>query len=196
MRTKRTNQELVLKIVVIGVLTALAIGLSLIKLPITGVSVTLLLPVVIIGSALYGPWVGAWLTVIPNIIAYFTEGALFMVYSPIGGFATIVLKGILAGIAGGFIYKALSPKLPMVAITCASVAAPLINTGVFILGSYILIWDKMLEAAVDTGIAPEFAGIAILLGLGFNCVVELILNIVLAPAIFKILQIVTKKKLV
>ena len=196
MRTKRTNQELVLKIVVIGVLTALAIGLSLIKLPITGVSVTLLLPVVIIGAALYGPWVGAWLTIIPNIIAFFVEGALFMVYNPIGGLVTIVLKGILAGIAAGFICKALSKKRPMVAITVASIAAPLVNTGVFILGSYILVWDKMIEAAVEAGVAPEFAGIAILLGLGFNCAVELILNIVLAPAIFKILQIVTKKKLV
>ena len=196
MRTKRTNQELVLKIVVIGVLTALAIGLSLIKLPITGVSVTLLLPVVIIGAALYGPWVGAWLTIIPNIIAFFVEGALFMVYNPIGGLVTIVLKGILAGIAAGFICKALSKKRPMVAITVASIAAPLVNTGVFILGSYILVWDKMIEAAVEAGVAPEFAGITILLGLGFNCAVELILNIVLAPAIFKILQIVTKKKLV
>ena len=196
MRTKRTNQELVLKIVVVGVLTALAIGLSLIKLPITGVSVTLLLPVVIIGAALYGPWVGAWLTIIPNIIAFFVEGALFMVYNPIGGLVTIVLKGILAGIAAGFICKALSKKRPMVAITVASIAAPLVNTGVFILGSYILVWDKMIEAAVEAGVAPEFAGIAILLGLGFNCAVELILNIVLAPAIFKILQIVTKKKLV
>ena len=177
-------------------MTALAIGLSLIKIPITGVSVTLLLPVVIVGAALYGPWVGAWLTVIPNIIAFFVEGALFMVYSSIGGFATIVLKGILAGIASGFIYKALSKKRPMVAITVASIAAPLVNTGVFILGSYILVWDKMIEAAVDTGIAAEFAGIAILLGLGFNCAVELILNIVLAPAIFKILQIVTKEKLI
>ena len=192
---RRKDQVLVFKIVIIGVLTALSIGLSLIKLPITGVSVTLLLPVVIIGAALYGPWVGAWLTVVPNIIAYFTEGALFMAYSPIGGFATILLKGILAGIAAGFIYKALSKKHPMLAITCASVAAPLINTGVFILGSYVLIWDKMIDAALETGIAPEFAGIAIFLGLGFNMVVELILNIVLCPGIFRILQIVTKKKL-
>ena len=195
MAKKRKDQDLVFKIVIIGVLTALSVGLSMIKLPITGVSVTLLLPVVIIGAALYGPWVGAWLTVIPNIIAYFTEGALFMMYSPIGGFATIVLKGILAGIAAGFIYKALSKKHPIVAVTLASIAAPLINTGVFVFGSYVLVWDKMIDAALEAGVAHEFASIAILLGLGFNMVVELILNVALCPGIFRILQIVTKKKL-
>ena len=197
MKTKRTNQELVLKIVVIGVLTALAIALCLTPIRITaGVSITLVLPVVVIGAALYGPWIGAWLTIIPNIIAFFVDGALFMTYNPVGGFITILLKGILAGIAAGFICKALQKRLPMVAITCASIAAPIINTGVFLLGSYFLVWDKMVEAAIDGGIAPEFAGIAVLLGLGINFALELILNIVLAPAIFKILQIITKKKLV
>ena len=54
MKTKRTNQELVLKIVVIGVLTALAIALCLTPIRITaGVSITLVLPVVVIGAALY-----------------------------------------------------------------------------------------------------------------------------------------------
>lgn len=197
MRTKRTNQELALKIVVIGVLTALAIALCLTPIKITaGVSITLVLPVVVIGAALYGPWIGAWLTIIPNVIAFFVDGALFMTYSPIGGFIVILLKGILAGVAAGFICKALQKRLPMVAITCAAVASPVINTGIFILGSYILIWDKMVEVAVDGGVDPEFAGIAILLGLGINFVLELILNVVLAPAIFKILQIITKKKLV
>ena len=114
MRTKRTNQELVLKIVVVGVLTAMSIGLSMIKLPITGVSVTLLLPVVIIGAALYGPWVGAWLTVVPNIIACFTEGALFFNWSPVGCVLTLLLKGILAGIASGFIYKHFLKNTPSV----------------------------------------------------------------------------------
>ena len=192
MRTKRTNQELVLKIVVVGVLTAMSIGLSMIKLPITGVSVTLLLPVVIIGAALYGPWVGAWLTVVPNIIACFTEGALFFNWSPVGCVLTLLLKGILAGIASGFIYKALSKKHPIGAITCSAVAAPILNSGVFLLGCYIFIWDHMVAEAVAEG----YTAAAVLLGLGFNFVVELILNIVLCPAIFKILQIVTKKKLI
>ena len=49
---------------------------------------------------------------------------------------------------------------------------------------------------VAEAVAEGYTAAAVLLGLGFNFVVELILNIVLCPAIFKILQIVTKKKLI
>jgi predicted membrane protein len=102
MKKKATNQENIKKLVLIGLLTALTIALSYIKIPLVGtVTITLVLPVVVIGAALCGPWVGAWLTVIPNISA-FTEAGIFMVYSPVGCIATLLLKGILAGLAAGF----------------------------------------------------------------------------------------------
>lgn len=188
---KSKNNESVRKLALIGLLTALTMALSYIKIPLFGtVTITLVLPVVVIGAALCGPLVGAWLTFIPNISA-FSEAGIFMVYSPAGCIATLLLKGILAGLAAGFIYKALSKKHPIGAVTCSAVVAPVVNSGVFFLGCYIFVWEEILEAAKASGV-----GVAVLiLGLVvINFVAELILNLILCPTLLRIIQIASKRK--
>ena len=190
MRDNRQNQNLVRKITIIGLFTALAVVLSLIKIPIMGVSITLVLPVVIIGAALCGSWVGAWLTVIPNIIAL-GEAGIFLTESPFGCVLTLLLKGILAGLAAGYIYKLLSKKHPIGAVTCAAIVTPTVNTAVFVLGVYVFIWNQMLEVAAEKGISIGL----LLFGLAiFNYIIELVLNIILCPTIMRIINIVSKKK--
>lgn len=188
----KSKHELVQKIALVGLLTALATVLSYIKIPIvSSATVTLVLPVVVIGAALCGPLVGAWLTVIPTLTA-FGEAALFMTYSPVGTVLTLFLKGILAGLAAGCVYKLLSPKHPIGAVTCAAVIAPIINSGIFVLGCYIFIWDALVGMATEANV-----GIGLLLfGLaGMNFIVELLLNIILCPAILRIIQIATKNRI-
>ncbi len=191
MKESNSNQDSVRKLALIGLLTALATALSFIKIPILGASITLVLPVVIIGGALCGPLVGAWLTVLPNIIA-FTEAGIFLMYSPAGCVATLLLKGLLAGFVAGSVYKVLSKKHPIGAVACSAVVAPVINSGTFVLGCYLFIWDQLISLAGENGV-----GIGILIfGLaGLNFIIELILNIILCPSILRILQIATKKKL-
>ncbi len=192
MKTKIQKNDLIKKITLVGLLTALATVLSYIKIPLVGsASITLVLPVVVIGAALGGPVVGAWLTVIPNLTA-FSEAGIFMVYSPYGCIATLMLKGLLAGFFAGVVYKCLSKKHPIGAVTCSAVVAPVINTSVFVLGCYLFIWNQLIEKATEAGV-----GIGMLLfGLaGMNFIVELLLNIVLCPAILRIIQIASKRNL-
>ena len=192
MKESKFNQESIRKLTLVALLTALATALSFIKIPILGASITLVLPVVIIGGAIYGPFVAAWLTVIPNLIAL-TEAGIFLVTSPVGCVATLLLKGILAGFVSGVVYKALSKKHPIGAVTCAAVVAPVTNSGVFVLGCYIFIWDYLVSLAGENGV-----GIGLLLfGLaGLNFIIELVLNVILCPSILRIIQIASKKKLV
>ena len=190
MKANRNNRALIRKLALVGLLTAIAVVFSYIKIPLVGtVTVTLVLPVVVIGAALCGPIVGAWLTIIPNISA-FSEAGIFMVYQPVGCIITLLLKGILAGLAAGFVYKLLSKKHPIGAVACAAVAAPVVNTGVFVAGCYIFIWEEILVEAANAGI-----GIGVLLlGLaGINFVVELVLNLILCPTILRIIKIGSKK---
>ena len=190
MKNNKSNQEAVRKLTLAGLLTALATALSFIKIPILGVSITLVLPVVVIGAALCGPLVGAWLTVIPNILA-FSEAGLFLTYSPAGCVATLLLKGILAGLVAGVVYKALSKKHPIGAVTVSAILAPIINSGVFILGCYIFIWDQLVITAREKGVSIGL----LVLGLGvLNGIIELMLNLILCPAILRVIQIITKKK--
>ena len=188
---KMTKHEIIKKTALVGLLTALATVLSFIKIPVVSTAtVTLVLPVVVIGAALCGPIVGAWLTVIPTITS-FAEAALFMTYSPFGTVVTLFLKGILAGLAAGFVYKLLSAKHPIGAVTCSAAIAPVVNSGVFLLGCYIFLWDVLVEMAESNGV-----GIGLLLfGLvGMNFAIELVLNIILCPAILRIIKIATGKK--
>ena len=185
---KRYQNIEVKKLATVAILTALTTVLSLIKIPIIGASVTLVLPVVVIGAALYGPIVGAWLTVIPNLIA-FGEAGIFMIYSPAGCVITLLLKGILAGLAAGFIYKLLSGKRPILAVTCAAAAAPIINSGIFALGCYLFIWDELVGMAGEYGVG---IGMLIFGLVGLNFIVELVINIVLCPTILRIIHIAPK----
>lgn len=191
MINNRNSHDYAKKIALVGLLTALATVLSFIKIPVVSTAtVTLVLPVVVIGAALCGPIVGAWLTVIPNLTA-FGEAGLFLTYSPIGCIATLLLKGILAGFTAGIIYKQISKKHPIGAVTCSAVVTPIVNSGIFVLGCYIFIWDKLVALAAENsvGIGMLLFGLA-----GMNFILELILNLVLCPAILRIIQIATKKK--
>ena len=192
MKQKSRNSAVVRKITLVGLLTAMATLLSCIKIPVFGtVSITLVLPVIVIGAAICGPWVGAWLTVIPNLIA-FGEAGVFMVYAPAGCVATLLLKGLLAGFLAGFVYKHLSKKHPIGAVTCAAVVAPTVNTLVFVLGCYLFVWEQLVALAGENGIGIGM----LLLGLaGLNYVIEMIINVVLCPSILRIIQIATKRNL-
>ena len=190
MRGTKRDKEFTRKTTLIGLLTALAVVLSYIKIPIISTAtVTLVLPVVVVGAILCGPIVGAWLTVIPAITA-FPEAALFMTYNPGGTVLTLILKGLLAGFVSGMVYKLLSKKHAKGSVICAAAVAPVVNTGTFLLGCYIFIWPELVELAMENGV-----GIGLLLfGLaGMNFIVEMILNIVLCPAIVRIIELAKKK---
>ena len=73
---------------------------------------------------------------------------------------------------------------------CAAAVAPIVNTGVFLLGCYIFIWPELITLAKENGV-----GIGLLLfGLaGMNFIVEMILNIILCPAIVRVIDLAKKK---
>ena len=190
MKSEKFDPILIRKITLVGLLTALTVALSFVKIPIIGASITLVLPVVVIGAALCGPFVGAWLTIIPNILA-FTEAGIFITYSPAGCVATLLLKGILAGLSAGFVYKLMSARHPIGAVTLSAVVAPTVNSLTFFLGCYIFIWQELIAVAEEKGVG---IGLLVFGLVVLNYIIELILNIVLCPTILRIIKIAEKKK--
>ena len=192
MKHRKEQHELVKRLVLIGLFTALTVVFGFIKIPIMGVTVKMDLPVVILGAVILGPIAGAWLTVIPTLITFITgEAALFMTYSPFGTFLTIFLKGVLAGLAAGFVYKTLCKKHPIGAVTCAAAVAPVVNSGVFLLGCYVFIWEHLVVLAEQSQVSI----FVLILGLVLiNFVIELVMNVILCPTIYRVLQSATKGK--
>ena len=147
-----------------------------------------LIPIAI-GACLCGPIVGAWLGLIFGIIVLATGGgALFFAFSIPGTIITVLLKGTAAGFASGLVYKLLEKKLGFFSAIFASLACPLVNTGIFLLGSAVFFMPYAAAIGELVGIDEAGFGVFIALALG-NFLIEVLMSTVLAPVFVRILKI-------
>lgn len=193
--TSRWNAKKTMMIVVMGLLTAIVVVLQIfasgIRLNPT-TCITLVLAPTIVGAALYGWKAGAWLgAVFSAVVLISGQAGLFMAMSIPGTIVTVMLKGTLAGIAGGAMYRLVEKKNRVAAVIAAGVVTPLVNTGIYILGCLIFFNDYLQVGAAADG-RGMFAYI-ILVMVGLNFVIELAINLVLSSAILFILNFVQKK---
>ena len=94
-----------------------------------------------------------------------------------------LLKGTAAGYVAGLVYRAISKKNALAGVIVAAAAAPVINTGLFVL-AMLLFYQPQLQAwAGDTAVATY-----IVTGLvGVNFLLELGVNLVLSPTITRLI---------
>ncbi len=151
-------------------------------------SISLVLVPIVVGAALYGIAIGAWLGFVFGLVVLLSgDAAAFMVISPIGTILVVLLKGILAGLCAGAVYRALS-KHELPAVVCSAVTAPVVNTGIFLLGCLVFFMPTIREWAEALGFAS--AGKYMILGLvGGNFLFELLFNIVLSPVIVRLVKL-------
>ena len=175
-------------IVGIGLLTAIVVVLQFISmwLRFSAFSITLTLVPIVVGAALYGKWAGAWLGFAFGIAVLLTGDAnAFLAISVPGTIITVLLKGALSGLCAGLVYRALCKKNQIAAVIAAAVTAPVVNTGVFLLGCCAFFLDtlKVWAGEMDV-VAYMFIGLV-----GLNFLIELGINLVLNPAIVSIIKI-------
>lgn len=186
------------KIIGLGLFTAIVIVLQLLGsfIKFGVVSISLVLIPIVVGAALYGIGAGAWLgTVFAVVVLLQPDTALFLNMSVIGTILTVMLKGILAGVAAGGVYKLLSKKNKYLGVISAAIICPLVNTGIFLIGCRLFFYDWILENAAG---ANAFV-FMITAFVGTNFLFEMATNLILSPSIVKIInigkkQINTKKK--
>ena len=108
--------------------------------------------------------------------------------SPILCFLVVMGKGILAGTAAGYVYKLLKNVNGYVAMLCAAIVCPIVNTGVFV-ACMMTLFKDVLSAWAGGGeiIAYVLTGIVLA-----NFVPELIINVVFSPAGQRIRQSIKK----
>ncbi len=151
-------------------------------------SISLTLIPVVIGAALCGVYAGAWLGGLAGAVFFLTADAAFWLGLSIPGTViTVLVKGVLAGLAAGAVYKLFEKKNRYLAVILAAVACPIVNTGIFLLGCLIFFMDAVKSFAVAEGIS--IGAYLILFFVGLNFVFELVANVVFSPAILRILNI-------
>ena len=161
--------------------------------PIGGFSISLVLIPIVLGSALYGPGGGALLgaafgviVIINCITGADVGGQMVFQANPILCIAVVMGKGILAGLASGFVYSLLKEKNSYIAMLLAAAVCPMVNTGFFV-ACMLTFFRDVLSAWAGGGDIMAY----ILSGLMLcNFLPELIINVVFSPAGQRILHTV------
>lgn len=186
------------KMVSVALLMALVVVLQMLSgiiPPVGGFRITLVLIPIILGAALYGPGTGALLGGTFGVIVYINcvtgadpGGAMVFQASPVLCFAVVMTKGILAGLLSGLVYRAIAKKNPYIAIICAAIVCPIVNTGIFVACMFAFFID-VLSAWAAGGDLAGYVLTGLILA---NFVPELALNVALSPASQRLVQVLKK----
>lgn len=177
----------------IAILAAIEIVLQFIgnNIAFGPVSINLSLIPMALGAILFGPWCGLFLGLLNSIFVLMAPSTmLFYNISVVGTFVTVLVKSSAAGFIGGLIYMALKKK-NLLATIVTSISLPVINTGLFVVGS-LLFFRSFLEENVGTFTnIYEFLFIGMI---GWNFIFELGTSIVLVYPIYRIILFYQHKK--
>ena len=194
MQTNNKGRMQTERLVLMALLTALTAVLAYFGgfIKIGGLaSISLTLIPVVLGSALCGPKAGAWLGGVAGAVFFITADAAFWFGLSIPGTViTVMVKGIVAGLCAGLTYKVLEKFNRYVAVLVSAIVCPIVNTGIFLIGCLIFFMDTVNGGAAGEGMSVF--GYLIVFFVGLNFVFELLVNIILSPAILRIINI--KKK--
>jgi len=192
------NNAKIKRMALTGVLMALVVVLQSLGgmiPPIGGFSISLVLIPIVLGAALYGPGVGALLgatfgvIVVLNCITGADVGGLMVFQAnPILCIVVVMGKGILAGLASGFVYKVLRGVNSYLAMVLAAAVCPVVNTGTFVICMMTFFKDVLsVWAGGGDILAYVLSGLVLC-----NFLPELVINVVFSPAGQRILHTVEK----
>ncbi|MCD8295112.1 MAG: ECF transporter S component [Clostridia bacterium] len=160
-------------------------------------SLSFVLVPIVLGGMILGAAAGALLGLVFGIIViiYGVTGAdpfTFILFSehPVLTIVLCLVKGLAAGLVSGLLYKLISKKNKYAASFVASASAPIVNTGLFILGALCMSGTIASNFLVDGETVIYFLVIGCA---GINFIVEFVINIVLSPALHSIVSIVEKR---
>ena len=150
------------------------------------VPVSLVLIPIVVGAAMYGPGAGSVLGGVFSIVVLLLPDTAFFYGISFGGTViTVLAKGILAGFLSGLAFKALEHINTWFAVLLAAMVCPIVNTGLFALGSRLFFWSAYAEMGGGNAMM-----ILMTVMIGFNFIAELLANMICAPVIVRILHAV------
>ena len=152
------------------------------------VSVSVVLIPMVIGAAMYGPDAGAILGAVFSVVVLLQpDTAFFYGISFWGTVVTVLVKGIMAGWLSGLTFRVLSARNEWIAVALSAIVCPIVNTGLFALGSRLFFWEAYAEMGAGNAMM-----ILLTVMIGFNFIAELAANLICAPVILRVLHAVRR----
>lgn len=198
-----TNKQNIKRTAELAILTAIVIAFQFLGafIHIGPTSISLVLIPIVIGAVLTGPKGGAFLGFIFGAMTYiagvsgtdYFTTVLFQA-QPIATAVICFGKGICAGLCAGLIYRALAKKNAFAASIAAAAVAPIVNTGLFILGGLLLVNGTLSANLANFGAGGQTVVYFLIIGCaGLNFIAEFLVNLVVSPAINTIVHAVGNK---
>lgn len=184
------NKDKIKKIAGIGIFTAIVVVLQLLGsfIKFGPFSISLVLIPIVVGAAIYGPFAGLWLGFVFGFVVLVSgDAAPFLAFNVFGTILTVILKGSLAGLASGIVFKTFKGN-KLIASILSSLVCPIVNTGVFLIGCMIFFLPLLDTWAKGLGFNDVY-GYMIVGLVGVNFIFELLTNAILSPVIVKIINV-------
>lgn len=189
--TKRTD---IRKLTFLALMTAIVVVLQLAGsfIRFGQFSVSLVLVPIVIGVVIGGPYAGAWLGFAFGCAVLLSgDAATFFAISPFGTVVTVLVKGTLAGLAAGLVFKWLSKYSKTAATFVAGAVCPIVNTGIFLVCCRIFFYEAISEWAEGAG--KDVVMYLLVFFVGFNFLFELAVNMLLSPVVIRLIDISKKR---
>jgi uncharacterized membrane protein len=197
---RRKQKDTILYLVQLAILTAVIMVLhfSGAAIPAFGTKISLTLIPIALGAMILGPTAGGILGFIYGLTVYISLGVLHMDAftgilfdnNPIMTFLICTVKTTAAGILGGLTYRVLRKKNDLLAVFITAALVPTINTGVFVLGCF-MIYNTISQVAAEAGYSAVY--FILIVCAGINYLLEMAVNLILAPALERVIRITVKK---
>lgn len=196
----KTNQK-ILRMVELAMLAAIIVVLQQIVIPLPGgLTLSLVLIPIVVGAVMFGPAAGAILGGVFGVVVTFLVmtaragdlSTMMWVANPLVTALICILKGVAAGFVAGLIARAFK-KRAFVGIVLAAAVAPIVNTGIFLVGMLTVFRDVMMTFAANIGMSGTgVIYFAVVVLVGVNFLIEFAANLILSPTIAAIVKAVRK----
>ncbi len=182
-----------------AVLTALVVVLQLwgSSIRIGATSLSFVLVPIVLGGMTIGPIAGGLLGLIFGFIVLLfgilgLDPFTFILFCdhPVITIFLCLVKGTAAGLVSGGLFRLISRKSPRVATFVSAIAAPVVNTGIFILGALLMSGTISANFVAD---GQSVIYYLVIVCAGVNFLIELAINVVLAPALYSVDKAVEKR---
>ncbi len=184
----------------LAVLFALVIVLQLFAsaIPMFGVTLNFSLIPIVLAGIFFGAFGGGIMGFVSGCVTFITAAvmggepstAFLFQANPVVLTLVCIGKTTAAGIVGGLLYRLLGKKNTLAAAYVSSVAVPVLNTGIYLLGMVIMKDDVAAFLGTEAVAGVVFAAVFGLIWVNF--LLEIVINVLFAPAVHRIVAVVER----
>ncbi len=189
-------------VALLGILTALVIVLQLFgsAIPMFGITLNFSLIPIALAGVLLGYVGGAIVGFVCGLVVFITTAIMggepvtanLFQTDPVILTIMCIGKTTVAGLVSGLLYKLISKRNNLVAVSVGSIAIPVINTTIYVLG--MLLMKDSLIAYMGWDFNSTWLVFATILSIiWLNFVLEMVITIIFTPLTYRVIRVLDKR---